>query len=148
AYDKVKKVRADREAQDDAAQAQKALALKRQEEEKARHTLRDAEERMKTISAELSELAPGRQLIGFLKERASTEDYRRHLGLVSLVRRDFEQLSKLLTADDETRDPELPRIDRIVLYIDDLDRCRADRVIEVLEAVHLLLAFPLFAVVV
>src|SRR5207253_1280509 len=35
-----------------------------------------------------------------------------------------------------------------VLYIDDLDRCRPDRVIQVLEAVHLLLAFPLFAVVV
>ncbi len=42
----------------------------------------------------------------------------------------------------------LPRIDRIVLYIDDLDRCPADRVVEVLQAVHMLLAFPLFVVVV
>jgi hypothetical protein len=39
-------------------------------------------------------------------------------------------------------------IDRIVLYIDDLDRCKPRRVIEVLEAVHLLLAFRLFVVVV
>jgi hypothetical protein len=37
---------------------------------------------------------------------------------------------------------------RIVLYIDDLDRCPPDRVVQVLQAVHLLLAFPLFVVVV
>ena len=37
---------------------------------------------------------------------------------------------------------------RIILYIDDLDRCRPSRVVEVLEAVHMLLAFPLFTVVV
>lgn len=148
AYDEVKKLRTAREAQDDAARAQKALAAKRQAEEEARHTLRGAEEKMKTIRAELAELAPGRQLIRFLKERASAEDYRRHLGLVSLVRRDFEQLSQLLVKAGEQKDASLPQIDRIVFYIDDLDRCRADRVIEVLEAVHLLLAFPLFAVVV
>jgi len=34
-----------------------------------------------------------------------------------------------------------------VLYIDDLDRCPADRVVEVLKLVHLLLAFPLFVCV-
>ena len=43
---------------------------------------------------------------------------------------------------------ELPRIDRIVVYIDDLDRCPPDRVVQVLEAVQLLLAVPLFVVVV
>ncbi|HET9767487.1 MAG TPA: P-loop NTPase fold protein, partial [Thermoanaerobaculia bacterium] len=42
----------------------------------------------------------------------------------------------------------LPRIDRIILYIDDLDRCPPHRVVEVLQAIHLLLAFPLFVVVV
>ena len=35
-----------------------------------------------------------------------------------------------------------------MLYIDDLDRCTPERVVAVLEAVHLLLAFPLFVVVV
>ncbi|MEL6687705.1 MAG: P-loop NTPase fold protein, partial [Pseudomonadota bacterium] len=38
--------------------------------------------------------------------------------------------------------------DRIVLYIDDLDRCPPDKVYEVLQAVHLFLNFPLFMVVV
>lgn len=42
----------------------------------------------------------------------------------------------------------LPRIDRIILYIDDLDRCPEEKVVDVLQAVHLLLAFPLFIVVV
>ena len=148
AYEKVKKARTECEATEEAAKALKELAAKRQVEEQARHTLHEAEEKMKTIHAELAELAPGRQLIRFLKERTSAEDYRRHLGLVSLVRRDFEKLSELLISADGKKDESLPQIDRIVLYIDDLDRCRADRVIEVLEAVHLLLAFPLFAVVV
>ena len=35
---------------------------------------------------------------------------------------------------------------RIVLYIDDLDRCPPERVVEVLQAVHLLLTFPLFVI--
>ena len=35
-----------------------------------------------------------------------------------------------------------------MLYIDDLDRCRPTQVVDVLQAVHLLLAFPLFVVVV
>jgi hypothetical protein len=40
------------------------------------------------------------------------------------------------------------RLDRIVLYIDDLDRCDPDVVADVLDAVHLLLALPLFVVIV
>lgn len=39
-------------------------------------------------------------------------------------------------------------MDRIVLYIDDLDRCNEEVVVKVLEAIHLLLAFELFVVVV
>jgi hypothetical protein len=40
-----------------------------------------------------------------------------------------------------------PAVSRIVLYIDDLDRCPSDRVVDVLKLVHLLLAFPLFVCV-
>lgn len=42
----------------------------------------------------------------------------------------------------------LPRIDRIIIYVDDLDRCPPARVVEMLEAIHLLLAVELFVVVV
>ena len=44
--------------------------------------------------------------------------------------------------------PGHPGIDRIVLYIDDLDRCGPRQVVQVLQAVHLLLALDLFVVVV
>jgi len=36
----------------------------------------------------------------------------------------------------------------VVLYIDDLDRCRPEDVVRVLQVVHMLLAFELFAVVI
>jgi hypothetical protein len=67
--------------------------------------------------------------------------------VISQIHRDFDQLSRLLTLQrpDES---DLPRIERIVLYIDDLDRCPPRRVVEVLEAVHLILALPLFVVVI
>jgi hypothetical protein len=42
----------------------------------------------------------------------------------------------------------LPSFSRIILYIDDLDRCPPATVVDVLQAVHLLLSFPLFVVVV
>ena len=35
-----------------------------------------------------------------------------------------------------------------LVFIDDLDRCQSEKVVDVLQAIHLLLAFPLFVVVV
>jgi len=52
------------------------------------------------------------------------------------------------TAPADAAGDTLPRIDRIILYIDDLDRCPPSRVVEMLEAIHLLLAVDLFVVVV
>src|SRR5262249_28269373 len=106
-------------------------------------------QRVAELSRELAELSPGQRFYHFVTERAGSEDYRRHLGLISTIRKDFEQLVTLLTdwrehgADDNT-----VRIDRIVLYIDDLDRCSPEQVVQVLQAVHLLLALDLFVVVV
>lgn len=39
-----------------------------------------------------------------------------------------------------------PPFSRLVLYVDDLDRCSHEKVIDVLQAVHMLTAFPLFMV--
>lgn len=108
------------------------------------------------LGRELAELSPGRRLYSFVNERAEGESYRRHLGLISTVRRDFEQLIVLMDdwktyakadGDQESEATPLP-IDRIVLYIDDLDRCSPKQVVDVLQAVHLLLALELFVVVV
>lgn len=100
------------------------------------------------VRRQLEELAPVRRMARFLSERAASDDYRKHLGLVAMIRQDLEELSRLLALQDGAeRDADLPAIDRIVLYIDDLDRCPPQRVVEMLQAVHLLLAFPLFVVV-
>ncbi|WP_372095075.1 P-loop NTPase fold protein [Tistrella mobilis] len=48
---------------------------------------------------------------------------------------------------DLGRSPD-PAFTRIILYIDDLDRCPPQQVVDVLQAVHLLLAFSLFVVIV
>lgn len=60
---------------------------------------------------------------------------------------DDEDRQKLNAA--ATHEPvEVQSFKRIALYIDDLDRCPPDKVVEVLQAVHLLLTFPLFVVLV
>jgi len=86
-------------------------------------------------------LADGRSLSAFVAGRAASDDYSKHTGLIAMLHRDLEQLSARLRQSNAS-------VDRIVLYIDDLDRCPARLVVQVLEAVHLLLAFELFVVVV
>lgn len=105
--------------------------------------------RVEALRKEIDDVRAGRRIQRFLQERGASDDYRRHLGIVSLIRNDFEQLSTLLRGlENEGPQEGMPSIDRIVLYIDDLDRCPEQRVVAVLQAVHLLLAYPLFVVVV
>lgn len=121
--------------------------------------------------------APSTILRYFLFEDGDVRDYDKQVGLVSRARRSFEQLDAIFTANRDglaARDKQargepltpaeteaLTRYeamqldkqglvipDRIVLYIDDLDRCTHQQVYDVLQAIHLLLAFELFVVVV
>lgn len=102
------------------------------------------------LGRQLDELAPGGRLYSFLADRVGSDSYTANLGLVSTIRKDFHQLVQLMDEWRKDPSPEHGRrpIDRIVLYIDDLDRCSPRQVVEVLQAVHLLLAFELFVVVV
>lgn len=106
------------------------------------------------LRADIAATSSSRILAEFIEDRAAASDYRRHLGLLALIRRDFEKLRNLFEqqrkeeeAGTELTDDKI-KINRIVLYIDDLDRCPPERVVQVLQAIHLLLAFPLFVVVV
>lgn len=109
-----------------------------------------AKEKVAEAEAEIAEITSGRRLYSFIEERVAAASYREQLGIVASVRRDFERLAELLaeSLDADGDDGGLGRIDRVILYVDDLDRCPSKRVVEVLEAVHLLLAFELFVVVV
>jgi hypothetical protein len=99
--------------------------------------LAELDEEIEGLERSIAELAPD------VTEYARTRDgdYRQHLGVVSLVRKDLEMFAAILA--NSSAGPE-----RIVLYVDDLDRCPPPVVIKVLEAVHLLLAQPVFVVVV
>jgi hypothetical protein len=119
-------------------------------------------ERLKTLSTQLGKLDSSRQLVDFIRARDASSDYRGKLGTVARASQDFKRLSDLMAraaaarerlaagkmSAQDVEDARLPRIDRIVLYIDDLDRCPTNKVVDVLQAVHLLLAYPLFVVVV
>ena len=90
-------------------------------------------------------------LMDFVSNRLQTDDYGKRLGLMQQVRQDLAALSDRLTDWEHNREEVkklFPRGEpRVVLYIDDLDRCPPDRVVEVLESVQLLLNTKLFIVV-
>jgi len=128
----------------EAAAAQYAVTL-------ARQRVREAEKAIQQVES----ISDAQLLTEFIQQRAASGDYSKHLGLVSTVRQDFQKLSEYMHRIWEKEEPPtdtegnpLPRIDRIVLYIDDLDRCPEKNVVQVLQALHLLLAFPLFVVIV
>lgn len=104
----------------------------------------NASAEIETAAERLRQAESGILLYDHLTERAKDGRYVDRQGVVSVLRRDLEHLKDYLGEIDS----EDAKISRIVLYIDDLDRCEPSRVVEVLQAVHLLLAFPLFAVVV
>ncbi|HEY6004075.1 MAG TPA: P-loop NTPase fold protein, partial [Anaeromyxobacter sp.] len=120
-----------------------ALASAQGAVERAQATHLAARQQVDAVDAELKELQSGRVLDRFIRDRLAAGDYQKKLGMVALVRSDFDRLAQLVQEQ-----PEIARADRIVLFVDDLDRCPTSLVAEVLQAVHLLLAFPLFVVVV
>jgi hypothetical protein len=139
-------------------EVRKEMQVVEAEHEKAEATVREAEAKVVATVQEIQhaeqELKDSRsiQRIGRLvEERLNSKNYEQHLGIVASVRADFQTLSDLMKAMH--KEPALQiagerPIDRIVLYIDDLDRCPSEKVVAVLEAIHLILAFELFVVVV
>ncbi|MDB4888901.1 MAG: hypothetical protein JWL61_756 [Gemmatimonadetes bacterium] len=90
------------------------------------------------------------QMLQLVSGRIEDRSYSKELTTLSLARADLQVLSKLLyeqrTAPRPANGPK--PVDRVILYIDDLDRCKAEDVVRVLQIVHMLLAFELFVVVV
>jgi hypothetical protein len=136
-----------------ATEAVRTLAEKTRDLDVKMQERTNAEVKLQQLESHFKRLSSALLLDEFIKDRASSDDYRKQLSFLALVRRDFERLSDLIAAAntdwcDPAKDIEPPLLNRIVLYIDDLDRCRVETVLKVLEVVHLLLAFPLFVCVV
>jgi hypothetical protein len=93
---------------------------------------------------------PPRLLRYVLEDNPDTQALTAEIGLIGRTRRLFQAVDDIVR--EERKKPADERLDhvpdRIVLYIDDLDRCTPEQVYAVLQAIHLLLAFELFVVVV
>lgn len=117
----------------------------------------------KSKKTEITQVA----IANFISSKPEQKEYKSRLGIVSIIRKDFETLSELFYDNfEEDASTNLSielnkdrkeianqfekgkKLNRIILYIDDLDRCSDEKVLEVIQAVHLLMAFPLFNVVV
>ncbi|MCH6160823.1 P-loop NTPase fold protein [Streptomyces marispadix] len=113
---------------------------------------RTGQEEINAHYGELAEMDAVKQLEDFIKQRSSPETYQSYRGLIGQVHTDLRELEqKLQNAHAQrmhTRSGQSHHPERVILYIDDLDRCPPPRVVEVLAAVHLMLALPLFVVVV
>ncbi len=93
-----------------------------------------------------------------LEDLSRNELYEKKLGYLHQLQRKLAELTNCLYYNPKMKDNDeqfsklektFPRGPaRIVLFIDDLDRCPPDRVVEVLEAVQLLVKTPLFIAVV
>lgn len=171
---------------DEASRLQASVDEAKAAAEAASLAMKTAAERLSNLKSEFSLENQKEQLLNFVRRRAASEDYRSELGFIAQVRRDFDELNRLmyplgspedkegeekfqkelidfihsqeaehLDVDDldilkrsaeKPKDSERMVFERIVLYIDDLDRCPAEQVVLVLQAIHLLLAYPLFVV--
>ncbi|MFC5703753.1 P-loop NTPase fold protein [Cohnella faecalis] len=99
--------------------------------------------KIQNINDEIDEINEGKIIQYYLAERIRSDAYKKELGIINVLRNDFEKLSLFM----QTKSTE-KNIGRIILYIDDLDRCSPQKVIEVLQAVHLILSAKIFMVIV
>ena len=132
---------------------EKELELRTAEDEAA--ALREASERADRALARYVDPSAGsnppRVLRYLLEDDPDTKAFEKEIGLMGRARRLFEALDEVVAKRRAERGQaaggeRVPA--RIVLYIDDLDRCTHEQVYKVLQALHLLLAFRLFVVIV
>ena len=137
------------------------LRIHQENVQKAHRRVEQLEKEHRAAQQAWEETQSPKNFSRFLRQRLRDNTYSQHLGVISAVHKDFRTLSHLLLQHKESRrmaeEEALAsaehhvaehHVDRIVLYIDDLDRCPSATVVQVLEAIHLLLAFDLFVVVV
>jgi hypothetical protein len=108
--------------------------------------IRMKENRIEQQRRKIGPAAKYATLMEFVQSRLDSATYENQLGLMHQVRRDIDELTYSLVSSANTT--AFPRgKPRVILYIDDLDRCPPSRVVEILEAVQLLLNTKLFVVI-
>src|SRR5262249_37909286 len=93
------------------ANKEQELALARQDYLVAQQRAEQARREREAASAELAAATTPRLLGRFIQDRAASTDYRKHLGVLAVVRQDFQQLSKLIEEDNWRLAPDNPNED-------------------------------------
>ena len=125
-----------------ADQARRIATLKQEIDvldRKLADALRDrdkADSEIGDLQEKFNNLTPGKLLAEFLEQRSTSGDYRKYLGLTALIRRDFEELSRLVALNNAALLSPAPSpeggaadFNRVVLYVDDLDRCKSSQIL-------------------
>jgi hypothetical protein len=130
--------------------AERDLAAAAKSAEAASAALAGAERTLRAAEAEAAAASLPAQMLSLVAGRVSDQTYAKELTTISIARQDLNTLSQVLRKETPaTTTPAGVRpVDRVILYIDDLDRCKPEDVVRVLQVVHMLLAFELFVVVV
>ncbi len=124
-----------------------------------RHEYELAQERAARLRAEadrVQELSESPRLGAVLQRMSALTEYRDQLSVVTRTRDRFEAIDAAVTQarrrrpeqGDQARPAEDPGFQRVLIMLDDLDRCPPEKVVGVLEAVHLLFDFEMFVVVI
>ena len=93
-------------------------------------------------------LVEGKPIGALVRDRLEKGDYECELGMVHRAQEDLKDLWSQQALLGKGHEDIFPNgKPRIVLFIDDLDRCPPDMVVEMLEAVQLLVKTELFVVV-
>ena len=131
--------------------ARTALDLARANAQTAAAGLQAAREELARAQTDAANASLPAQTLQLANTRIEDRSYAKELTTLSLARADLDALSRILRAqrtDTGAANGGLRAVDRVILYIDDLDRCQPEEVVRVLQLVHMLLAFELFVVVV
>jgi KAP family P-loop domain len=142
------------------AKAQADLETAKTNAASAAAGLQAAQQELARAQAEAASATLPAQMLQLVSTRIEDQSYNKELTTLSLARADLEALSFILRdqrgyaaaaapSPGEISSAAVARaVDRVILYIDDLDRCKPVDVVRVLQMIHMLLAFELFVVVV
>ncbi|MEU0534997.1 P-loop NTPase fold protein [Amycolatopsis tolypomycina] len=107
------------------------------------------QDRIDEETRHLKEVDPVFRMNELVTELSEPDRYAHFRGLTGFVHQDLRRLADAVEkAEAGGSSGTTPVVRRIVVYIDDLDRCPPARVTDVLQAVNLLMSIPMFFVVV
>lgn len=101
---------------------------------------------------ELNKLEDNNITINFLREyiikKLYTNGYKDNIGFINTVKGDMDDLKNIINtkAIKDIKDSPI-NLNKIILIVDDLDRCPENKVVEVLQAIQLLLSTEMFIVI-